>query len=135
MREGLFIGGMLSVEALVVAHWFWLPGHPALAALALGAGMLMAAMALGNAALLVGVLRRDPADPQERAELRDLGEVTPLWLAVLATQVGFTAAAVAAQVYWIVAVMLVGQGGEIVAVAIARHRTRGSAPVGEVHAT
>jgi hypothetical protein len=70
------------------------------------------------------VLRRDPARPQQRRELEDLARVEPLWGGVTVLQLAFVGAAWVAGVYWLVAVLVAGQGAELVAVATARLRTR-----------
>jgi hypothetical protein len=124
LREILFTAALLCVEALVVAHWFLFPHDPYLQGLALGAGAVMALMAALDVVLLVGVLQRDPARPQERRELEDLAHVEPLWAGVTVLQLAFVGAAWVAGVYWLVAVLVAGQGAELVAVATARLRTR-----------
>lgn len=129
LREYAVIAGMLGVETLVVVHWFLYPHSAALATLALVAGVLMSVMAAADVLLLLGVARKRPQDPQQHLELRDLAHVTPLWWFVTTTQVAFVAAALLAGVLWIAGVVGVGQGAELLAVALARWRTRGPAPM------
>jgi len=115
---------MLGVEALVVVHWFRYPNNAWLFAMALAAGAVMTLMAAADVALLVGVLRRDPADPQQRRELEDLAQPERLWALATVCQVAFIAAAVLAGVLWIAVVVGTGQGAELLAMAAARWRTR-----------
>ena len=124
MREYLFTAAMLALEALVLVHWFVLRESAVLAAVALGAASMMTVMAALDTALLVGVLRRDPAVPQERAELLDLAHIEPLWACVTVLQVAFIGGAYAAGVYWIAVILTCGQGAELAAVAWARWQVR-----------
>jgi uncharacterized protein YhhL (DUF1145 family) len=128
LRALLVTAAVLTVEALVVLHWFWLPASKPLGVLALLAAVVMTLMAAADVALLVGVLRRDPGQPQPRRELEDLAHIEPLWVSMTVLQVAFIAATFGAGVTWLAAVLVAGQGAELVAVAVARLRThRGDA--------
>jgi hypothetical protein len=124
VRQLLLIGTMLGIELAVVLHWFVFPRQPALMVLAVVAGGAMCLMALADVLLLLDVLRKRPGDPQQRRELEELAAIEPSWVAMTAAQVVFLGAALAAGVYWLAAALLVGQGAELVAVAVARLRVR-----------
>ncbi len=128
MRSYLMTVVMLGIEVLVVVHWFLLPANGLLAVVAMVAAVVMTLMAACDVILMVAALRKDPADPQQHRELVDLAEIEPLWAFATFMQLLFIAAAVLAGVYWIAAIVAVGQGAELIAVAGARHR-RGTQPL------
>ncbi len=128
MRKIVFTGVTIGLEVLIVVHWFVFPENIHLFSIAMAAGIGMSLMALADFVLMFGVLRRDLSDPQQRAELADLGTVEPLWAFATVVQIAFIAAAFVAQVYWIAIILTIGQGAELVSFCYARLRTRGSAP-------
>lgn len=124
MRHLLFTVLMIGIEILVVLHWFVFRESLPLFVLAMSAGVLMALMAAADLLLMIGVFRKDPAHPVRRVELRDLARIEPIWAVATVLQLAFLGAALAAGVYWMAAVLVLGQGAELIAIAVARVRTR-----------
>ena len=73
---------------------------------------------------MVVVIRKDPANPLHLVELTDLAKLETVWAFATGFQFLFLAAAMIAGVYWIAVVLVVGQGSELIAVAVAWVRTR-----------
>lgn len=115
---------MVSIEVLVVVHWFLLPGNPYLFAMAMTAGVLMCGMALLDFLLMLTVAGKNPSRPQNRRELEDLAQVDPLWAVMTVLGIAFLGAALAAQVYWMATALVIGQGSELAAFLMARTRMR-----------
>lgn len=115
---------MVSIEVLVVVHWFLFPDNPYLFAMAMTAGVLMCGMALLDFLLMLTVAGKNPGRPQNRRELEDLAQVDPLWAVMTVLQLAFLGAALAAQVYWMAAALVIGQGSELAAFLMARTRMR-----------
>ena len=115
---------MVCIEVLVVVHWFLLPDNPYLFALAMTAGVVMCGMALLDFLLLLTVVKKNPARPQNRQELQDLAQMDPLWAVMTVLGVAFLGAALVAQVYWMAMALVIGHGSELTAFLMARHRMR-----------
>jgi len=128
VRQIVFSVFILSLEALVVFHWFFLKESQVLGMMALVAGVIMCFMALGALVLAVGVFRLDPEDPQHRTELKDLAKAEKMWVAMTLAQFAFMGAVWMAGVYWLLVALVIGQGAELAAVLAARIRIRQVSP-------
>ena len=124
MRNFVFTALVVGIEILVVIHWFVFPDNPALFTLAMTAGVIMALMAVADFLLMFVVFRKDPANPLHLVELTDLAKLEGLWAFATFVQIGFLVAAAIAGVYWMVVVLVVGQGSELIAISVAWARTR-----------
>ena len=127
MRNIVFTGFIIGIEIMVVTHWFVYPEHLALRSVAMAAGVVMCLMALADFALMFGVFRKNSADPQQLQELLDLAKPEPVWVFATFVQIAFLAAALVAGVYWMAVALVLGQGAELTAFAIARWRVRKTA--------
>ena len=127
MRNFLFTIFIISIEFAVVVHWFVYPDYQVLRFMALAAGGVMCLMALANFALMFGVIRKNPAILQQRQELIDLAKIDPVWVFATMIQLAFLGAALVAGVYWMAIVLVLGQGAELTAFAIAQARMRRTA--------
>jgi len=124
MRHLVFTTLMIGIELLVVVHWFVFPDNTALFVMAVTAGVVMALMAAADFLLMFVVIRKDPANPLHLLELTDLAKLEAVWAFATCFQLAFLAAAAIAGVYWMVVVLVVGQGSELVAISVAWVRTR-----------
>lgn len=124
MREFVLTVFVVGIEILVVVHWFVFPHNMALFIIAMSAGVIMALMAVADFLLMLVVIRKNPANPQHLVELTDLANLEGAWAFATVVQLGFLAAAAMAGVYWMVVVLVVGQGSELIAVFVAWARTR-----------
>lgn len=124
MRHLVFTVLIIGIEILVVIHWFVFPHNMVLFVMAVTAGVVMGLMAAADFLLMVVVIRKDPANPLHLVELTDLAKLETVWAFATGFQFLFLAAAMIAGVYWIAVVLVVGQGSELIAVAVAWVRTR-----------
>lgn len=124
MRHLMFTVLVIGIEILVVIHWFVFPHNLALFVMAMTAGVVMALMAAADFLLMFVVIRKDPANPLHLLELTDLAKLEAVWAVATCFQFAFLAAAAIAGVYWMVVVLVVGQGSELVAISVAWVRTR-----------
>ena len=124
MRHLVFTAFVIGIEILVVIHWFVFPHNMPLFIMAVTAGVVMALMAAADFRLMFVVIRKDPANPLHLLELTDLAKLEAVWAFATGFQFAFLAAAAIAGVYWMVVVLVVGQGSELVAIFVAWVRTR-----------
>ena len=124
MRHLMFTVLVIGIEILVVSHWFVFPHNLALFVMAMTAGVVMALMAAADFLLMFVVIRKDPAKPRHVVEVTGLAKWEAVWAVATCFQFAFLAAAAIAGVYWMVVVLVVGQGSELVAISVAWVRTR-----------
>lgn len=128
MRLTVFTILIIGIEILVVLHWFVFPENTPLFILAVTAGVAMAVMGVADFLLMFVVIRKNPDNPLHMLELTDLAKFEALWAVATCFQIVFLVAAVIAGVYWMAAVLVVGQGSELVAISVAWVRTRSGRP-------
>lgn len=122
LRQIVAAGTLLTLETLVVIHWFIYTDNSVLGFIALGAGSIMCLMALANVVLAIGIFRLDPSRPLDRKSLEDMAKAEPVWVLVTLSQFAFMGLAYIAGVYWLLAAMTIGHGAELAVFASARMR-------------